>query len=304
MTEYAITLRNVTRRYGRLTALQKVSLSVAPGERLALLGHNGAGKTTLLKLVLGLIAPDEGTLTVLDSGPTSSAVRPHLAHLPENVAFHQSLTAREQMDVFVRLKRGALSEIPAILDRVGLSEAAGRRIGTFSKGMRQRLGLAQILIGQPRIVVLDEPTSGLDPVSRELFYEIIAELAGSGAAVIQSSHALTEMEARTDRIVILRKGETVADGQLSDLRARSRLPIRVHVRAAPDAADEIAARFGGRRMNGTAVELTCGAEDKVRRLAEVTALGAMVADIDVVPPSLEDLYRHYSRSADREEGAS
>ena len=304
MTGTAITLSHVTRRYGDLTALRDVSLSVEPGERLALLGHNGAGKTTLLKLVLGLIAPHEGALTVLDASPASPTVRPHLAHLPENVAFHKSLTAREQMDFFVRLKKGRRAEIPAILDRVGLTEAAGRRIGTFSKGMRQRLGLAQILIGQPRIVVLDEPTSGLDPVSRELFYEIIAELAAQGAAVIQSSHALTEMEARTDRIVILRKGETVADGRLQDLRARSRLPIRVHVRAEADATGEIASRLGGRKLNGTAVELTCGPENKIQRLAEVTALGAMVTDIDVVPPSLEDLYRFYSRSADREEGAT
>jgi Cu-processing system ATP-binding protein len=303
MSKHAISLENVTRKYGRLVALDGVTLSVAAGERLALLGHNGAGKTTLIKLVLGLIRPQEGEISILGQSPAATSVRPKLAYLPENVAFHKLLTGSEQLKLFARLKGASIKVVPGLLERVGLGEAQHRRVGHYSKGMRQRLGLAQILIGEPRIVVLDEPTSGLDPLSRGMFYEIVSELSDAGAAIILSSHALTEVEARTDRIVILRRGKTVVEGRLSDLRARSNLPIRVHVRARPGAADAIAGKFEGKRLNGASVEILCTPADKIRRLSEVTALGAMVEDIDVIPPSLEDIYRYFGNEADSGRGA-
>lgn len=170
MSGPALSIANVTKRYGSLAALDNVSFSVAPGERLALLGHNGAGKTTLIKLVLGLTRPDGGDIHILGKLPTSEAVRRVSAYLPENVAFHKSLTGREQLTMFARLKGQSSRVVKDILVRVGLEMAMDRRIGAYSKGMRQRLGLAQVLIGRPQIVVLDEPTSGLDPLSREFFY--------------------------------------------------------------------------------------------------------------------------------------
>ncbi|HSG96014.1 MAG TPA: ABC transporter ATP-binding protein, partial [Afifellaceae bacterium] len=231
MTDPAITMDAVTKRYGSQRALDDVSVTVAPGETLALLGHNGAGKTTLIKLILGLTRPQKGAITVLGEAPGSKAMRRHCAYLPENVVFHKSLTGREQLTLFSRLKGGSPQRITEHLDRVGLAEAMDRRIGAYSKGMRQRLALAQIMIGAPRIVILDEPTNGLDPLLRDMFYEMVSELAGAGAAVLLSSHALTELEARTDRIVILRDGRVAANGRLSQLRAGARLPIRVRVEA-------------------------------------------------------------------------
>ncbi len=301
MTNQAITIDAVTKRYGSQVALEDVSMNVAPGETLALLGHNGAGKTTLIKLILGLTRPQSGAISVLDEIPGSEAMRRQCAYLPENVAFHKSLTGREQLTLFSRLKGGSASRIAGHLERVGLGEAMDRRIGTYSKGMRQRLGLAQMLIGTPRIAVLDEPTSGLDPLSRDMFYDMVSELAGAGAAVLLSSHALTELEARTDRIVILRQGRVAADGRLSQLRAGARLPIRVRVEAEAEAAAEVARRFGGTRINGRSVELVCQADEKIQRISEVTALEPAVEDIDIVPPSLEDVYRHYSRPAAAQE---
>lgn len=297
MTDPAITIDAVTKRYGSQLALDDVSATIAPGETLALLGHNGAGKTTLIKLILGLTRPQKGAIGVLGERPGSDAMRRQCAYLPENVAFHKSLTGREQLTLFSRLKGDPTSHIPEYLDRVGLAEAMDRRIGAYSKGMRQRLGLAQMLIGAPRIVILDEPTNGLDPLSRDMFYDMISELAAAGAAVLLSSHALTELEARTDRIVILRQGRVAADGRLSQLRAGAHLPIRVRVEAAADMATEVARRFGGTRINGRSVELVCEASEKIQRISEVTALGSAVEDIDIVPPSLEDVYRHYSRPA-------
>jgi Cu-processing system ATP-binding protein len=301
MTNPAVTIDAVTKRYGSQTALDDVSAAIAPGETLALLGHNGAGKTTLIKLILGLTRPQKGRIDVLGHTPGSDIMRRQCAYLPENVAFHKSLTGREQLTLFSRLKGGSASRIADHLDRVGLGEAMDRRIGTYSKGMRQRLGLAQILIGEPRIVILDEPTNGLDPLSRDMFYAMISGLAGAGAAVLLSSHALTELEARTDRIVILRQGRVAANGRLSQLRAGAHLPIRVRVEAAADMATEVARRFGGTRINGRSVELVCEASEKIQRISEVTALGPAVEDIDIVPPSLEDVYRHYSRPAAAQE---
>ena len=289
----------VGKRYGTETALSELSLSVAPGERVALLGHNGAGKTTLMKLILGLTHPDEGRIDVFDAAPGSAEARATTAYLPESAAFHRALTGREQLTLFARLAGAPAREIPELLDRVGLADAADRRIGGWSKGMRQRLGLAQVLLGRPKAALLDEPTSGLDPIARHDLYDIIDEMAARGVAVLISSHALTEVEARTDRIAILRKGRLIADDTLTRLSAKARLPVKLRVTAKSGDGAVVHDRFGGQRVNCAAVEIFCQADEKMERLAAIAALGDIVSDIDVTPPSLEDLYRHYS-----EEGRS
>jgi len=286
-------IRSATVRRGRVETLRDVSLSLAPGERVALIGHNGAGKTTLMKAILGLLPLAEGAISIDGHRPGTPRARTVTAYLPENVAFHPALTGREALRLFARL-RAAAEEPGSLLDRVGLAEAADRRIATYSKGMRQRLGLAQALLARPRLAVLDEPTSGLDPVSRAEFYGHVDALAADGAAVLISSHALTELEARTERIAILRHGRLVAADTLAELRRRAGLPIRLRVSARPDSADRVAGALGGVRVNGQAVDLACTPEGKLAALARVTDLGDAVADVEVTPPSLEDLYRHYS----------
>lgn len=298
----AIEIEGLVKRFGRQTALDGINLELAPGERLALLGHNGAGKTTLIRLILGLAPADAGRIRVQGGAPGSDMNRQTVAYLPENVAFHGALTGAEQLRLYARLKGEPASVVAGLVERVGLGDAARRRISTYSKGMRQRVGLAQLLLGRPRLVILDEPTSGLDPLSRETFYQMISELAEDGAAVLLSSHALTEIEARTDRIAILRSGKLVADDRLRALAGRAGLPIRLRVQAEPGRAEEVAKRIGGRRINGQSVELSCTTDEKVRLLAEITALGAAVVDIDMLMPSLEDIYRHYSREPERETG--
>ncbi len=289
-----LTLSQVTKTFDGAAALSSVSLSVAPGERVALLGHNGAGKSTLMKIVLGLIPADSGDIHVVDARPGSHAARAATAYLPENVAFHPALTGVEQLRCYLRLRGEDAAVAEGLLDRVGLGDAGRRRIGTYSKGMRQRVGLAQALIGRPRLLVLDEPTSGLDPVSRREFYAILDELAKTGAAILLSSHALTEVEARTDRIAILSRGHLVADDTLSNLRRTAALPIHLQVSARPDAADEVARRLSGERYNGTRVDLVCGHDEKLARLGQIAELGSLVEDVHVIPPSLEDIYAHFS----------
>lgn len=294
MTAFALTLDKVVKTFDKHAAVSGVSFDLAAGERIALLGHNGAGKTTLFKMILGFLKPDSGSISVLGAAPGAAAARNATAYLPEAVAFHKALTGEEVLRFFARLKGEDANKAVRLLERVGLADAGHRRVGTYSKGMRQRLGLAQALIGHPRLVLLDEPTSGLDPISRQNFYEIVEEVAAGGATVLLSSHALTEVEAKTDRILILSKGKLVADNTLAQLRAEARLPIRLKVQGTESTAEEIAARLGGTRVNGRSVELLCEPADKVAQLAAITALGNLVADVDVNLPSLDDIYRHFS----------
>jgi Cu-processing system ATP-binding protein len=293
-----LTCSRVTRTFGAVEALTDVSLSVAEGERVALLGHNGAGKSTLMKIVLGLIPATSGDVRVAGAAPGSRAAREAAAYLPENAAFHPALTGREQIALYLRLRGEPAAKAGGLLDRVGLDHAGDRRIGTYYKGMRQRVGLAQALIGRPRLMVLDEPTSGLDPVSRREFYGILDELARQGTAILLSSHALTEVEARTDRIAILSKGRLVANDTLAALRREAGLPIHIQIAARPDTVGDVADRLAGTRVNGVRVDLVCGHGDKLARLGQIADLGGLIEDVEVIPPSLEDLYTHFSRRAD------
>lgn len=293
MTADVLKISHASKDRGSARVLSDVSLTVQPGERVALLGHNGAGKSTLIKAVLGLTPIGSGAISIDGASPGSTKARRATAYLPEAVSFHPALTGREQLTLFAKLD-GAPADVAGLLDRVGLSDALDRRIGTYSKGMRQRLGLAQVLLGKPAVALLDEPTSGLDPISRQDLYAIIDQLAGQGTAVLIASHALTEVEARTDRIAIMRKGELVADDTLTGLSRRAGLPIRLRVRAATD-ADAIAAQIGGQRINGASVELNCTPDDKMAQLRRITDLGAAVADLEITPPKLEDLYRHFAQ---------
>jgi Cu-processing system ATP-binding protein len=292
-----LTCSRVTRTFGAVAALTDVSLSVAEGERVALLGHNGAGKSTLMKIILGLIPATSGEVGVAGSAPGSRAARQITAYLPENAAFHPALTGREQIALYLRLRGEPAAKAGDLLDRVGLGPAADRRIGTYSKGMRQRVGLAQALIGRPRLMVLDEPTSGLDPVSRREFYGILDALAREGTAILLSSHALTEVEARTDRIAILSKGRLVANDTLTALRREAGLPIHIQVAARPETVGDVADRLAGTRVNGVRVDLTCAHHDKLARLGQIAGLGRLIEDVEVIPPSLEDIYTHFSRRA-------
>ncbi|WP_422374655.1 ABC transporter ATP-binding protein [Roseibium sp.] len=300
MSTTSLSIDKVSKRFAAFKAVDDVSFTLQPGERVALLGHNGAGKTTLFKIILGFLKRDGGEVSVLGAAPGSSAARKAMAYLPESVAFPASLTGEEVLSFYARLKGEKPSKALPLLDKVGLMEAARRKVGTYSKGMRQRLGLAQALIGRPRMVLLDEPTTGLDPISRQTVYELIGEIAEQGATVLLSSHALTELEARTDRILILSKGKLVADDVLGRLREQAGLPIRLKVWTRPGNVQAVADQLGGGRMNGRSVEFDCDLDGKVKALSAISALGNLVEDVDVHAPSLDDVYRHFSNTAEKE----
>jgi len=294
MTDNILKITGIGKFRGPTEVLHDVSVNVAAGERVALLGHNGAGKTTLMKSVLGLTGLSSGSISVAGAAPGSTAARKVTAYLPEAVSFHKSLTGREQLTLFARLSGAGKNDVGELLDRVGLTDAADRRIGTWSKGMRQRLGMAQVMLGKPVVALLDEPTSGLDPVSRHELYAMIDELAASGTAILIASHTLSEVEARTDRIAIMRKGKLVADDTLSRLTAYAGLPTRIRVQSRPGDTEAVNNWLGGRRINGASIELTCTADTKMSQLNRIAELGELIVDFDMTQPGLEQLYRHYS----------
>jgi Cu-processing system ATP-binding protein len=291
-------LSGVAKRYGEVKAVKDVSFVLNEGETVALVGHNGAGKTTLIKLMLGLIRPSAGSIEVMGEDPASGdfAVRKRLGYLPESVAFHMALTGRETLTFYARLKRIAAANPLDLLERVGLGAAAAERpVRTYSKGMRQRLGLAQALLGEPRLLLLDEPTSGLDPALRRRFYDLLSELRAKGTTILLSSHALSELEDRADRVLIVNDGVAIADGTLDDLRALARLPTRISIRFQTGAnIDSLKSAKAAWKVTGTAAfEVDVAMEDKVALLKEVTANPDDIAMLHVTEPTLDDLYAHF-----------
>jgi len=299
-----ISIKRATKVYGDIRALDAIDLEIAPGECIALIGHNGAGKTTLIKLILGLAQSTSGTISVMGQSPGTigfDSLRNNIGFLPEQANFQGSLTGCETLKFYARLKNCPTHDMDQLFRKVDLVEAAGRKVSTYSRGMRQRLGLAQALIGIPRILVLDEPTTGLDPESRARVYAIIEERKADGVAVLLSSHALTELEARADRVAILDRGRLRACASIPELRKRAGLVPELHVSAEPEQisvlARHFAQRFGpGSVVNGIAV-LSCPTQDKLIMLKEILNLGIAIDDISLAEPNLEQIFAAYTDGA-------
>ena len=289
-----VDISGVSKHYGRVIAVNGVAICLNRGEIIALVGHNGAGKTTLIKLMLGLIRPTTGTVRVLGEDPARGnfAVRQRLGYLPESVSFHMALTGWETLAFYARMKRVDMASIDPLFERVGLApEAANRPVRTYSKGMRQRLGLAQALLGEPRILLLDEPTSGLDPALRRHFYNLIKDLREGGTTVLLSSHALTELEDRADRVVIINRGIKIADGTLDDLRHLAQLPTRISVTLPGDTAPNTANPWT--RGPAGIWEIDVTPQNKIGTLRTLTADPTRLTGLTIAEPTLDDLYAHF-----------
>ena len=225
----AVWCQGLRKRYGRQTAVDGVSFTVRRGEVMGLLGPNGAGKTSVIKMLLGLVRSDAGEVMLLGRPGGDPQARARVGYLPELFRYQPWLTAAEVLALHVRL---AGIPVPAeerqeCLTLVGLADRAGDRVGAFSKGMQQRLGLAVALVARPEFVVLDEPTSALDPIGRADVRDLLLSLKARGVAVLLNSHLIGEVERVCDRVVILDKGRLAASGSLTELLGRRELRLRL-----------------------------------------------------------------------------
>jgi ABC-2 type transport system ATP-binding protein len=243
MPDLAVETHGLRKRFGAKLAVDDLTLTVRRGEVFGFLGPNGAGKTTSVKMLLGLVRPTAGTARVLGAALGDRASRARLGFLPEHFRFHEWLTGREFLTFHGRLYglRGArLAErIDELLARVDLLDAAERKLHGYSKGMLQRVGLAQALLNEPDLVFLDEPTSGLDPIGRRLVRDCIGELRERGTAVFLNSHLLSEVEVTCDRVAFVKRGRVVREMALEDAGVGLEVELRVD-RATPDLLAAIA----------------------------------------------------------------
>lgn len=293
-----VTIERVARHYGIVRAVDGVDLRVDRGEIFGLIGHNGAGKSTLFRMMLGLERATSGRITIDDVAVASRgfrAVRRRIGYLPENVVLYDNLTGLETLGFFARLKGAPAAACEAALARVGLERVGRRRVGEYSKGMRQRLGVAQALLGTPSLLFLDEPTTGLDPEAIRLFYALLGDLKASGVTVVLSSHSLAEIQERVDRVAIMVAGKVRAIGTVPALRAEVALPVAFRLTVRPGAmaaAREAIAALPVTGLHGAGDELRfrCVREAKVAVLAALTRRPDDVLDIDVREPSLEDVF--------------
>ncbi len=297
----AVEVAGVSKWHGEVHALDGVSLAVQPGEMFGLIGPNGAGKSTLFKLMLGLLKPSSGAVRlhgVRVDGGDFRQVRRRIGYLPESFVTYDNLTGLEVLYLFADLKRVPRADCAPLLARVGLCEAAGRRVRGYSKGMRQRLGFAQVLLGQPDLIFLDEPTNGLDPQGIHDFYQVLRQVQGQGATVIITSHILAEIQERVDRLLILQNGRVAAQGTLAQLRAQQVMPS--HIELTLPAAREGALRaalapLDGLQINmaGDSVRVACQQGQKAEVLRRLLALDGGARDVLVHEPSLEDVFLGY-----------
>jgi ABC-2 type transport system ATP-binding protein len=268
----ALVADGLQKRYGSVAALAGVDLTVDAGELVGLIGANGAGKSTLMKIACGLVRPTAGTATICGAPAGSGEARRNLGYLAELFRFPGWSTAQEVLALHQQLagSAGGQTERDALLELVELSDAADRRVEGMSKGMQQRLGIAQALIGDPKLLLLDEPTSALDPAGRRDVRTLLLGLRGRGIAVLLNSHLLGELERVCDRVVILAHGRTVAAGRPEELTHTGGVEIQT---------GDGTRRFPQARR-----------EDIPRLVSELVSGGADVYEVSVIRDTLEDVY--------------
>jgi ABC-2 type transport system ATP-binding protein len=267
--------RGLAKRYGRVEALGGVDIDVEAGELVGLLGPNGAGKSTLVKIAVGLVRPTAGSATVCGAPAGSSAARASLGYLAELFRFPGWYSADELLQLHQRLAHsdGGRGERDELLELVGLTEARTRRVEAMSKGMQQRLGIAQALVGSPKLLFLDEPTSALDPAGRRTVRRLLERLKDQGVSVLLNSHLLSEVELVCDRVAILLAGKVVAEGAPSELSRPRGVEIET---------DE-----------GVRLFESAGRDDAPRLVQELVAAGRRVYGVRVLSSTLEDVYLEY-----------
>jgi ABC-2 type transport system ATP-binding protein len=308
MTNAVIEAKGLTKRYRTHVAVDHIDLAIEEGEVFGLLGPNGAGKTTTILMIMGLTDVSEGTVRVLGLDPARQplAVKRHIGYMPDSVGFYESLTARENLAYTGRLaglERTLVDRrIEEVLARVGLGSVVGQKVRTFSRGMKQRLGLADALLKSPKIVILDEPTSGLDPQATQDFLELIRALKQEGIIIILSSHMLEKVQAICDRVALFNAGHIALCGSVTDLGRQvlgggHRILVEARGARIEPALAAIPGIIRVRRDGDQRYVLE--AESDIRPLvaATVSGAGGELLSLGIRQASLESVYTRYFEEA-------
>jgi ABC-2 type transport system ATP-binding protein len=298
----------LTKRYGDLVAVDHLDLRLQAGEVFGLLGPNGSGKTTTILMLLGLTEPTSGSATVLGVDPLRQplAVKRRVGYMPDAVGFYDELSARENLRYTARLngipRREAEETIVEVLGRMGLADVMDRPVATFSRGMRQRLGLADVLLKKPQIAILDEPTVGLDPEAAHEFLDLIRSLKHDGLTVLLASHLLHQVQAVCDRVGLFSKGRMVLEGTFEELSARVLGgSYRIQIEARPDGLDRLLGTVPGvvrvttQRPGLYSVEAREDCRSEVAR--RIVAGGGQLLELRFDRASLDDVYARYFQEA-------
>lgn len=274
----------VSFKRGKRQVLKSFSLQVQEGEFVALIGHNGAGKSTLIKLLLGLLRPERGKILVLGTKPGTEPAK--IGYLPENVSFYDGMTFQENLRYFAELKSVPAQRVEELLNSLGLSSVAAQKLAHCSKGQKQRLGLAQALLGEPKLLFLDEPTVGLDPMASDFMYRELLKLKKKGCTVIVCTHELSLVEGFIDRAVIVSSGNKVADGSIPELSKKLDLFFELVSSFAVKAA-----KTDPNLSEGVIADHLYSKSSHLAGTLDYLQSRYGITDIDVRPPSLLEIYK-------------
>jgi ABC-2 type transport system ATP-binding protein len=303
-----IEAKGLTKRYGRAVAVDHLDLAIEEGEVFGLLGPNGAGKTTTILMIMGLTDVTEGTVRVLGLDPARQplAVKRHIGYMPDSVGFYDNLTARENLGYTGRLAglpRALIEQrIAETLDRVGLAEVARQKVKTFSRGMRQRLGLADALLKSPKVVILDEPTSGLDPHATQEFLELIRALKHDGITAILSSHMLEKVQVICDRVALFNAGRVALCGSVTELGRQvlgggHHILVEARGPGIERALTAVAGIIRVRREGDDRYVLEADSDIRPAVAATISGAGGQLLGLGIRQASLDSVYTRYFEEA-------
>jgi ABC-2 type transport system ATP-binding protein len=311
MSERVIETNDLSKRYGQFVAVNSLNLAIEKGEVFGLLGPNGSGKTTTILMLLGLTEPSAGQVRVLGFDPVRQplSVKSHVGYLPDQIGFYDGLTARENLSYIARLngltRKEATRRIEETVERMGLTSVLHKKVKTFSRGMRQRLGLAELLLKQPQIIIMDEPTLGLDPEAARMFLQIILGLKESGITVLLSSHLLHQVQEICDRVALFRQGSVVLTGTVGELAQRvlgGAYHIKLGVDGSPQTLESALRKLPGvvnvQFSAPDQIVLEATTDMRVEAASTVIHQGGKLKSLNIELPNLDEVYTHYFEEAE------
>jgi ABC-type multidrug transport system ATPase subunit len=292
-----IEIRNLRKTYNGIVAVNNISFEVKKGEVFALLGPNGAGKTTTIKAILGLIKIDEGEVRIngIDVFSNEREAKKLIGYLPETPSFYENLTALQTLEFFAELRGVEKEKCVGILKEVGLGDAINRKVGGFSKGMIQRLGLAQCMMGSPSLLILDEPTSGLDALGAYEIRNKIRKMKEEGNTIVLSSHILSEVQELSDRVAIMNRGNIIAIDSVEKLSQKLKIQpkLKINVLNPSEKILEAIKKVNGvedTKIEGNIIEIKCSSETKASVINAIEDAGGKIIDFKTVEPTLEEIF--------------